>query len=333
MARLVTALAVALCARAGAAEPPEPEGSCGASGQPWVKFERAEGEHAPRGFEAIVQHVRAELALQGIDVCFEGTGKAPIATVQLTARSGDAVEVVIDVQDALTKKRVSRVLDLRSTPRDARPLAIAVGTDELLRASWVEIAIETAPVLEAPPAEVVDVVESELRPESSVEVGTALAFEAYTGGQRFWGIDARGGIRPSPRWTAALRAGLRNGSSAEAPNGSVEAKALLLGVGAEVSLLPESSFQLELLGRLDAVHVSYVAKADPGALARSEDATALIAAGGLAATIRLGAAAELFAEVTAGAPLRPVRAADSGSEVVSLAGFTLMTGVGLLATF
>jgi hypothetical protein len=37
--------------------------------------------------------------------------------------------------------------------------------------------------------------------------------------------------------------------------------------------------------------------------------------------------------VSAGAPLRPVRAADTGSEVVSIAGFTLMTGVGLLARF
>jgi hypothetical protein len=203
-----------------------------------------------------------------------------------------------------------------------------------LRASWVEIAIETAPVREAPPAEVVDVVESELRPEPSVEIGTALTFEAYSGGQRFWGIDARVGIRPSPGWTAALRAGLRDGSSADAPNGSVDAKALILGIGAEVSILPASeSFQLELLGRVDAVHVSYVAKADPGALARSEDSTALIAAGGLAATVRLGAAAGLFAEASAGAPLRPVRAADSGSEVVSIAGFTLMTGVGVLATF
>jgi hypothetical protein len=327
-------LALAVRTPAGAAEPAAREVSCGKTERPWVKFERADRDHAPHGFDAIVQHVRAELALQRIDVCFQGTGQPPIATVQLTARSTDAVEVAIDVQDALTKKRVSRVLDLRSTPPDARPLAIAVGTDELLRASWVEIAIEPEAAPDPPPPEVVDVVESELRPESAVEIGTALTFEAYTGGQRLWGIDARGGIRPSPRWTAALRAGLRNGSSADAANGTVDARALILGIGAEVALLPLSqSFQLELLGRLDAVHVSYVAEADPGALARSESGTALVAAGGLAATLRLGAGAGAFAEASAGAPLRPVRAADSGSEVVSIAGFALMTGVGFLATF
>ncbi len=328
------ALALFASGRASAADKTPLAAACGSPGQPWVKFARADADHAPHGFDAIVTHVRAELALRQIDVCFERSGAPPIATVELTARSADAVEVAIDVQDSLTKKRVSRVLDLRSTPPDARPLAIAVGTDELLRASWVEIAIETAAVPEAPPAEVVDVVEAELRPETTVEVGTALTFESYAGGQRFWGIDARGGFRPLPALTATLRAGLRDGSSADAPNGTVAAKAVVVGIGAELSILPVSeSFDLELFGRLDAVHASYVAKADPGAVAEQEDATAVVASSGLSATLSLGASAGLFTEASAGAPLRPVRAADTGNEVVSIAGLSLFTGVGLLARF
>ena len=337
--RRVTLVAVALALAlptqtAAAAGSPTRPADCARPGRPWVKFERAEPDHAPQGIESIVQHVRAELMLQRIDVCFEGAGKAPIATVKLTARSTDAVEVAIEVQDALTRKRVSRVLDLRSTPADARPLAIAVGTDELLRASWVEIAIETASVPEEPPAEVVDVIEAELHSEPVVEFGTALTFEVYTGGQRLWGIDARGGFRPASRWTTTLRAGLRDGTSVEAPNGSVDARALILGAGAEFALLPPSqAFQLELCGRVDVLRISYQAKADPGAQARPEGGTAIVATAGLAATLGLGANAGLFAEASAGAPLRPVRAADTGSEVVSIAGFGLMTGAGFLASF
>ena len=103
ISRLVMVLALAVCTPAGAAEPAAREVSCGKTGRPWVKFERADRDHAPHGFDAIVQHVRAELALQRIDVCFQGTGQPPIATVQLTARSTEALEVAIDVQDALTK--------------------------------------------------------------------------------------------------------------------------------------------------------------------------------------------------------------------------------------
>jgi hypothetical protein len=116
IARVALALALALAApgEAGAAEKGADEAPCGNPGHPWVKFAHVDTEHAPHGFDAIVTHVRAELALQQIDVCFDRAGAAPIATVQLTARSVDAVEVVIDVQDSLTKKRVSRVLDLRS---------------------------------------------------------------------------------------------------------------------------------------------------------------------------------------------------------------------------
>ena len=329
-ALLAAVLVLAGPARAAGGEPEQ----CGKPGQPWVKFERGDPKRAPQGFEAIVQHVRAELLLRQIEVCLTQTGAPPIATVRLAAKSADAVEVVIEVQDALTKKRVSRLLDLRALPPDARPLAIAVGTDELLRASWVEIAIDTAAAPEEPPPAVVDVVQEELRSEAVIEIGTALVFEGYGGGQRFWGIDARGGARPLPRLSVALRAGLRDGSSAEAPNGKVGASALVLGAAAEFSLLRLSrSFEVELLGRMDAVHVSYLPKADPGAVARSEDDTAVVATGGLSATLALGARAVVFAEFSAGAPLRPVRAADSGDQVVAVSGLSLMTGVGILANF
>lgn len=47
------------------------------------------------------------------------------------------VEVVVD--DAVTRKRVRRVLDVGGVPEGVRPRALALGTAELLRSSWVEL--------------------------------------------------------------------------------------------------------------------------------------------------------------------------------------------------
>jgi hypothetical protein len=81
------ALALAIAEQAGAAGSTAQPAACARPGRPWVKFERAEPDHAPQGFDGIVQHVRAELLLQQIDVCFQGSGKPPIATVKLTCRT------------------------------------------------------------------------------------------------------------------------------------------------------------------------------------------------------------------------------------------------------
>jgi hypothetical protein len=122
-------------ARAADGEP-----RCGETARPWIRFEQRTDERRVQGIDEIARHVRAELARKEIDVCFTGKG-APIAIVDILRASPSSVEVVVDVSDSVTHKRVSRALDLEAIPPDARNLAVAVGTDELLIASWMEVAI------------------------------------------------------------------------------------------------------------------------------------------------------------------------------------------------
>ena len=49
--------------------------------------------------------------------------------------------VVIELDDRVTHKRVARDLPLRNIPANGRALAIAIASDELLRASWAELTL------------------------------------------------------------------------------------------------------------------------------------------------------------------------------------------------
>lgn len=57
--------------------------------------------------------------------------------------AGAPISVTID--DAATDKRVRREVDLRGVGDDARPRAVALATAELLRASWLELVLPSAP--------------------------------------------------------------------------------------------------------------------------------------------------------------------------------------------
>jgi hypothetical protein len=325
-------LAVCGGPRAAAAEAGA-EASCGQR-RPWVRFERTSGDRAP-GFQEIVRHVRAELELRSIDVCLVGGKRAPIASVRITAQSPDAVEVTVNVRDAVTQKQVSRVLDLRALPADARPLAIAVGTDELLRASWVEIAI--APKQKsrpAPPPEVDAVVEYDLSPTPHAELAALAVFESYAGGQEFVGIDVRGGFRLLAPLLLGARLGMRQSVATRAPNGTIRATALVAGAGASIEITPpRATFGAALFTRCDVVRVSFVSEPDPGASAHPGQGTALTLAGGAGVWLALNPSLRLSAEGSLGGAVRPVRASDTGTEATAVAGAAFALGAGLAFVF
>jgi len=330
-----TAVSVAMMLASSLAAAEAGADACGAPGRPWIRLETAAIESESINLGEILRHVRAELAMRRIDVCTEGSGSPPAASVRITTSATEGVEIAIDVRDAVTDKRLSRTLDLRSLPPDARFLAIAVATDELLRASWIEIALRTAPSPAAPPPPaIMEVVQSELKPEPRVEIGAQLAFEWYGGGQEHLGVDVRAGVRPVRRLTAFLRLGLRQGFEIAAPDGSIRSSAILVGLGCKLALTPPTGpAGLEMLGRVDAVRVSFLPTADPGALEHPNQATAVVAAAGLSAWAALGSSLRLVVDATLGAPLRPVQATDTGSQVTAVSGLTFATGGGLVALF
>jgi hypothetical protein len=312
----------ALPAWAAEQEPP-----CGETGRPWIRFEQRTDERRVDGIEEIVRHVRAELARKEIDVCFAGKG-APIAVVDLLRASPSSVEVVVDVSDSVTHKRVSRALDLKAIPPDARNLAVAVGTDELLIASWVEVALprEEKKQAAAPPA-VTRAVSRELEPEPHAEIGSAFVFEHFAGGQSFLGLDARFGYFVLRRLSVTLRGGLRQGLREETENGSVRSGAWLLGAGARVGLLPHAeTFGVDALARVDAVFVSFTGEPIEGAVAESHTATTWVGTAGVALWARPIRALRLGLEGSLGAAFRSVAATDSGSTVTAIEGLASAFG-------
>jgi hypothetical protein len=331
----VLLLASTLWSGAARADGPFDADACGVSERPWVRFEVPPPERKPSAFDEIVRHVRAELALRRIDLCPSGKGTSPIAMLALSAASADALEVSIDVRDALTDKRLSRQLALGALPVDARPLAIAVATDELLRASWLEIAMKkpAAPLPPAPPA-VADAVAADLRAEPRADIGAAFAMESYAGGPTYTGGDVRAGFRPLSFLTATLRLGLRLGSSTLAPDGRVRSNAVVVGGGAKLTVTPlRSSTGVDLIARVDAVRVAFLPDANPNAVAQGSQGTAVVAGGGVAAWAMLGSSLRIGVEATAGGTLRTVRVTDVGNQVTALAGLTLGAGGSVAALF
>ncbi len=74
---------------------------------------------------------------------------ATLASIQFVCgdpRTPHAVRVEID--DHVTRKRLTRDFDLSSLPERSRPRALALGAAELLRASWAELALPTVPAAE-----------------------------------------------------------------------------------------------------------------------------------------------------------------------------------------
>lgn len=136
--------------------------------------------------DVLLRMLRVELVGDGVErveLATPGeTGAAALArvVVEVPRCVGDASEFLVTVDDAATRKSVRRAIELADVPVTTRPRALALAVAELLRASWLELAVPTAPPTVAPVPETIrDVVRMRV---------TALAPRARP-------------AREAPRWT------------------------------------------------------------------------------------------------------------------------------------
>ena len=126
---------------------------CAGGDGPWVSLRVSAGRWTEAQRATVFSDLAHTLAGQGIAGCPEDVhpSGAPLASLTIEIPSDDAgtATVEIEVRDAVTKKRVRRDLELSRIPEDGRAPAIAIEADELLRASWAEIALDTARAREA----------------------------------------------------------------------------------------------------------------------------------------------------------------------------------------
>jgi len=340
--RLAVAATAALAAAVTAPPAHAAPRPCPAAGRPWVQLvvEDAGPAVAP---ERTIDHMRAELAPSGIDVCTEARPGAPpaLATVRLTASDGSTVDISAEVVDAVTSKELARSIDLTATPPDARALTVALGATELLRASWIEIELASAPAgdIPVPPEVEADVARERRRgpagrPATRAAVGLAVAGEEFSGGLRELGLDLRATGTLSRRLVLGARFGVRGAGSEEGRFGSVATSGWIAGIAATAPLSPLGGRAgVGLVARVDALALTFRGHPTEAATGTRRGGTALTLSGGIASWVRLAGGLRFEVEALAGGAPRGMEATDGTAPLVSADGILVAGSLGLAQDF
>jgi len=247
-----------------------------------------------------------------------------LATIRLAAP--DAARTTrVAIEDQLTAKLVERALDLSGEEPDTWSTVIAAGGDELLRASWVELSMRSAPPpARPPPPEVERIVEDAIAPlpqSESLRVGLSVRGELLAA-ERALALGASVGVvfALHPHVELGIRAAL---------DGIVPASSARAQVDGLVAL-GDLELAAPLLDRGEPIQLSLVAIGRIGAAWMHASASTGLTASDAAALLGLAGGGARFAVVTGGtrlelgalvlAPLASVRGSDGIDDVVAIAG-------------
>jgi len=325
-------LAAVLClvwAAPGHAQP-----VCGRPGKPWVSVAFADGSWPPSLTASVLGDLRVGLGRHGIDACPDGAGPSHprLAAVRIAWLEEPRVVVTVEIQDSVTKKRVSRDVDLSAVPSDGRGFAIAIATDELVWASWVELALApraTTPKRSAPP-EVVSGVEAELPHAEESRLGAVAAVEHFGGGQTHVGADGVVVVPLSETFGIDIRFGARGGRDTPSEHGRVLSQALSLATHLRVALVRAAPFELDALAGARTALLRLEGEASSDATDRAVSDAVVTARAGVATSLEL--ARGFFFELvgTAGYTLRGLEVTDAGRVVSGASGVELGASLGIL---
>ncbi len=310
--------------------------ACLSATRPWIRL--VVSPELPMSADSLLQRLRLNLAGLDLGVCLDGTA-APLATIQLIALPG-AARVRVAIQDALTVKRVERDVDLTSIPLDGHPLTLAVVADELLQASWAELALPSVPEPQLPvPTSVAHAIVRSLRPPGRRWLGVAVNFDWYAGGQTQAGFDVQPALLVAPAFSLTGRLGARWAVPVQAPDGQILSSAWILGVGGSWSATRRdfwAGFEVPLY--LDALMVRWSGEAAD--FARSHGATRLVVRAGLGGAVWFAPSPlwRLRLETGAGYVIVPSQAHDAAGVgddrvVTGLSGPTLSGSLALTTSF
>jgi hypothetical protein len=309
----------------------EPSSECSGE-KPWVAVSATV---SPRLAAAVRSELRAGLAPSNIEVCAASHVAAPQPLARVTIAEVDAAKASysLDVTDSVTQKRVGRDLLLDKLPADGRALALAVAAEELLRASWAELALRGVHSPQtAPPPEVRAVVEKSATPPSVprfTAFGARLAFERFLGGQTHYGADLFGAV-PLGRIAGGLLAvGARRALSQQAEHGSIGATALSVEAGVSLAFLQRRGLDLGAFVSGRVLRVRFEPEATAGATASEQSGLAVTSRVGLALAFGSPGLLRSYSALGAGLPLKSFSASDSGGIVTGASKLELFASTGL----
>ncbi len=322
----------------GAGAGPVLAAECGAGGRPWVQV--IGQDDVPANIAAFVRLLGAELQARGLELCASRSeaAVAPLATVRVSSRP-DAVALTVEVHDAVTAKQVSRDVALTGVPRDGQPLTIALAADELLRASWAELELHTAPpaALPVPPEVTRTVREMLVAPPAAaprVQLGVGFVWEQYAHGVTLYGADARLGTWWTRRFETALQFGLRSGPTATATDGTVQPSAWSLGLAGIYTFTPvDSRWGLDGVVVVDVERLTFAPTPRSGATGSEQSALAALASLGPQAWFAVVPALRIGVQGLVTVPLREVDATDASARLVGLGGAGWLAQVGVWSGF
>ncbi len=114
-------------------------------GRPWIELAFVGNGWSRRTIASVLGDLRADLGPRQIDLDLSGEHRGvpevPIAWIRISHEGPDAVTIEVDISEAGTMRKLSRVTALDAVPPDGRTLAIALTAGELLRVGWVQIAL------------------------------------------------------------------------------------------------------------------------------------------------------------------------------------------------
>lgn len=274
--------------------------------------------------ERFARMLRAELAGDGVERLDLATPGAPAdatlarLTVEFPACEAHPEQFLLAVDDAATRKSVRRVVDLSDVGATGRPRALALALAELLRASWLELTLPTAPEPAAPvPAPIQDAVRLRVRavapaqqpaPRTAPPGWSPSVFGAVEGRLFLQTSTGLGGFRLgiaalTPALGDGLRLRLRADGGAAFGGASVtlgDAEVWLATGGLALTVLRGSSVGFEVGGRVEvgATHGAgrLVAGRSPSGTSAGEATSAvgvLAVTGGLRGRLAAGLAGSL----------------------------------------
>lgn len=301
---------------------------CGAE-KPWVAVVN---RMPPAVAAAVLSELRAGLLPSNIDVCAAAASSKAEPLAQVTIEAVAAARYRLEVTDSVTHKRVSRDLGLERLPADGRALALAVAAEELLRASWAELALRGPHSAQtAPPPEVRAVVQAEepRAPERFKALGARLAFEHYLGGQTHYGADLFAAWPVGPVAALLLGVGARRALTVQAPHGSIGATGYCAELGVSLAFFERPSSVLSAFVSGRALRLTFQPAAGGGASASSHSGFALTSRVGLAFAFGSPGVLRSYSTFGAGLPLHSYSAADSGGVVTGVSELELFASTGL----
>jgi hypothetical protein len=307
---------------------------CGAEGHPWVLVV-FEWESRFQRFEAtVIADLRAGFAGRDIDVCLKAGGPAhpPLATVELSSTERRS-RVGVEIRDTVTDKRVGRDVELENVPEDGQAFAIALATDELVWASWAELALERRLEPKAPPPPQVKQAIAKKLPPAPVRprprVSISAAGERYGGRQRQLGLDGGLLLPLTVRLKLDLGVGVRQGLEEQAANGNVRSNAAGFSVGGRYLLSTSRKHELALGLSFQTSLMSL--RGEPEAGAAAEELRGVVAFGrsSVAFDVHLGGPIWLSTAVHGGVPVRGLEATADGKPVTGASSWLLGAQVGV----